>query len=210
METHDKTIDILILSAGKGSRVKRLFPDKPKALIEHKKKCALEYVLMPFKKTDGEFHINLNVRADEVQFFKDLGYNLLIEDTPLGNAGAIKYFGKNLSDPFIVSHNDIFLPQMNPISLCVEHLQNDSFVTMTVFNLVKEKERGIILKKYNKVLGFTRERWVNCGFYCISHKAFEVIEDGFQDIDEHLLPRLSSIHQLSCFDYKGFYEDWGR
>jgi NDP-sugar pyrophosphorylase family protein len=210
MANIDKRIDVLILSAGKGSRIKSQFGNTPKALIEHNGEVALNKVLHPFTKSVDDFKISINVRKDEVDVFKNLGFDLLIEDFPLGNAGAIKLFGANLSDPFIVSHNDVDLRDINAIDFYMEHLQNDSFVTMSVFNTAHEKERGIIVKKYNKVLNFTRERWVNCGFYCVSHKTFDILDDGFQDIDEHMLPRLSSIHQLSCYEYKGFYEDWGR
>lgn len=208
-ENIDKKIDVLILSAGKGTRTKTMFPNTPKALIEYNGSKAIESVLTPFKDSDV-YRISLNVRKDEIDAFKCFGFNMFIEDVPLGNAGAIKMFGSTLSDPFIVSHNDIYLPNIDVVKLYLAHLQNDSFLTMSVTNVGKEKERGIIVKKYNKVLGFTRERWTNCGLYCVSHKAFEFIEEGFQDIDTHLLPRLSAVHQLTCYEYNGFYEDWGR
>ena len=208
----NKQIDVLILSAGKGTRIKKQFGDTPKVLIKHNGEIALNRVLFPFKNcvSSVPFRICLNIRKDEEQYFKDFGMSLFLEDIPLGNAGAIKVFGEKLSDPFIVTHNDIDLKNINPLDLYMAHLQNDNFVTMTIHNMSKEKEYGIVVKKHNKVIGFTRERWVNCGFYCVSHKVFEVIEDGFQDIDQHMLPRLSSIHQLSCYEYDGFYEDWGK
>ena len=206
-------VDVLILSAGRGTRVKKDFPNTPKALINIDGDVALDRVLFPFKNSNmgfESFNIKVNIRKDEEELFKLLGYDLCVEDIPLGNAGAIKVFGENLSDPFLVSHNDIDLRDMDISDLLMNHLQNDSFCTMTVSNIGQEKERGIIVRKHNKVLGFTRERFINCGLYCISHGAFSVIEDGFQDIDEHMLPRLSSIHQLSCYIHKGHYEDWGR
>ena len=205
----DRKIDVLILSAGKGTRTKTIFPNTPKALIEYNGNKAIESVLTPFKDTEI-YRISLNIRKDEIDSFKEFGFNTFVEDIPLGNAGAIKMFGKSLSDPFLVSHNDIYLPNIDAAKLYIAHLQNDSFLTMSVTNVGKDKERGIIVKKYNKVLGFTRERWINCGLYCVSHKVFEFIEDGFQDIDTHLLPRLSAVHQLTCYEYNGFYEDWGR
>lgn len=207
----NNTIDVLVLSAGAGTRTKKQFGNIPKALISHDGDIALNKVLYPFKKPGNiPFKIYLNIRKNEESYFNKLGHELLIEYSLIGNAGAIKKFGSQLSDPFIVTHNDIYLKDINPLDLCMYHLQNDSFVTMTVFNMAQEKERGIIIKKYNKVLGFTRERWVNCGFYCVSHRVFDIINEGFQDIDNNMLPDLSAIHQLSCYEYKGLYEDWGR
>lgn len=205
----DKHIDVLVLSAGKGERLKTLFPNTPKILIEYKGKKAFESVIYPFRDSE-KYKIYFNIRSDETQYFKNFKFELFIEDIPVGNAGAIKLFGRNLSNPFFVSHNDISLPDLDVIKLYMAHLQNDSFMTMTVSNLAKEKERGIVIKQYNKVLGFTRDRWTNCGLYCVSHKIFDCIGNGFQDIDNDLLPKLSSIHQLSCYEHGGAYEDWGR
>ena len=211
-EKIDKKIDVLLLSGGAGTRVKQQIGDTPKALMKHDGKIAIDTVLYPFIKDDNKdvFSVNINVNKIEAEHFKSLNYKLCIEETRVGNAGAIKLFYKELSNPFLVIHNDVNLKDADITSLYISHLQNDSFLTMTVKNIGEEKERGIIVKKYNKVLGFTRERWVNCGLYCVSHKAVEFIEDGFQDIDTHLLPRLSAIHQLTCYEYNGFYEDWGK
>jgi NDP-sugar pyrophosphorylase family protein len=209
----DKKIDVLLLSGGCGSRVKSKIGNTPKALMQYNNDIAVNTVLYPFMHGDnvGVFKININIHSSEIEYFKDLGYNLLVEDIRNGNAYAIKKFCSSLSNPFIVVHNDVNLLDINLQNFYISHLQNDSMMTMVVKNIAEtEKERGVIVKKYNKVLGFTRERWVNCGLYCVNHSVVENIEDSFQDIDNNLIPKLISIHQLCCYDYNGKYEDWGK
>ena len=94
---------VILLAAGQGTRTKKLFPDIPKALIPIKGKPAIEYIIEQCK----GFDVMLNVRGKDAEKFKYLGLPLLIENTPLGNAGAVKYFSKDLGDKFIATHVDV-------------------------------------------------------------------------------------------------------
>lgn len=202
-------MDALILSAGQGTRVKKIYGDIPKMLIPLGGGAAIKYVVDPLKEYNCKIH--LNIRKSELKYFLNLPYNQFIEETPIGNAGAIRDFGRQLkTDPFIVSHNDI-THNINIKELKEYHKETKAIFTMVLKDISKEKERGIVTIHDDIITGFTRKRFVNCGLYCVSKSVFEYIKDeGFQDIDKDLIPNLIAQQKLSYYIHEGSWMDWGR
>lgn len=211
----NKKIDVLVLSAGAGTRIKNKY-SIPKGLIPFKGDIALSHVIKPYI-NDKNFRININVRKNEVEYFKrkyDSIYRLFIENTPLGNAGAIKKFGKELSDPFIVTHNDCRVLGFNPMEELIRVYERSLYAhgcfVMLLKNIALEKEYGIAMFDIERIIGFTRDRYINCGIYCVGHKTLQYIKSGFQDIDNNLIPTLIRHERIKCSIFNGFYEDWGK
>ncbi|NQT06961.1 MAG: nucleotidyltransferase family protein [Candidatus Omnitrophica bacterium] len=192
---------VIILTAGEGTRTKKLFPGTPKALIPINERPALEYLIDQYK----GFDIFINVRANEAKSFKYLKLPLLVEETPLGNAGAVKYFSKELGDKFIATHTDI-LSDLDPKRLAASH---KGCATMAVKDLSKPKNFGVITHEGGLVTGFTRRRLINCGIYSFSKEVIEYIGKGFQDFDKDLFPRLISAKKLYIYEHEGAWEDIG-
>lgn len=206
-------VDILILSAGKGLRVKNEI-HAPKSLMEYDGNVALDYILEPFK-NNKNFKINLNIRKDEEKYFEKYEYNKFVEEYPIGNAGAIKEYGKYLSDPFLVLHNDSKIINFNYYDLIKQYnFYKDKYYCfmIVVKNIAKGKENGIVVfdNVTDSVLSFTRERYVNCGAYCVGHNVFDYINDGFSDIDENLIKNLILFKRIKCFKTDNDYKDWGK
>lgn len=193
---------VIILAAGKGTRMKKLFPDTPKALIPVRGKPIMEHIIKQF----AGFEILLNVSGKEAKAFKYLKLPLLIEETPLGNAGAIKYFSKELGNSFVAIHTDTY-SDLNPKDLVNAH---QGYVTMTVKDLSKPKDFGVVAHEDRLITGFTRKRLINCGIYSFSKEAVQFIGDGFQDVDKDLFPKLIREKKLFLYEHKGTWEDAGR
>jgi NDP-sugar pyrophosphorylase family protein len=192
---------VILLAAGEGTRTKKLFPDTPKALIPVKGKPAIEHLIGQYK----GFEILLNVRGKEADKFKYLNLPLLIENTPLGNAGAVKYFSKDLGDKFIASHIDV-LSDMDPKDLAASL---KGCATMTVKDTSEPKSFGVVTHQGGLVTGFTRKRLINCGIYVFSKEVIGYIGDGFQDFDKDLFPALIKDKKLYMYEHKGSWEDIG-
>jgi NDP-sugar pyrophosphorylase family protein len=192
---------VIILGAGEGTRTRKIFPDTPKALIPIDGKPFIETIIEQYK----GFDVLVNVRAQDADKFKYLNLPLLIETSPLGNAGAIKYFAKELGDRFIATHVDIS-SDLDPNRLAEAH---KGAATMTVKDLSEEKNFGIITHKDGLVTGFTRKRLVNCGIYSFSKEVIQYIGEGFQDFDKDLFPNLISESKLYMYEHKGRWEDVG-
>ena len=193
---------VIILAAGEGRRMKEVFPDTPKGLIPVEGKPIIEYLVEQYK----DFEVLLNVRSREADRFKYLGLPLLEEETPLGNAGAIKYFIKELGDKFIAVHTDVY-SDIDPHELKKAH---KGVATMTVKDLADPKDFGVVTHTGDLVTGFTRERLVNCGMYVFSREIADYITDGFQDLDRDLFPKLIGKQKLHFYRHEGKWNDVGR
>ncbi|MFH1753136.1 MAG: nucleotidyltransferase family protein [Candidatus Omnitrophota bacterium] len=192
---------VIILGAGQGTRTKKIFPDTPKALVPVDGKPIIEYIIEQYK----GFEVLVNVRAADAEKFKYLGLPLLKESSPLGNAGAVKHFIKDLGDRFIATHVDI-LSDLDPKDLAKAH---KDCATMTVKDFAEEKNFGVVTHEDGLVTGFTRKRLVNCGIYSFSREVVNYIGDGFQDFDKDLFPRLIKDKKLYMYEHKGRWEDAG-
>jgi NDP-sugar pyrophosphorylase family protein len=192
---------VIILGAGEGTRTKKLFPDTPKALIPVKGKPIIELLIEQYK----GFDVLVNVRAQDADKFNYLKLPLLIEESPLGNAGAVKYFSKELGDRFIATHVDIHT-DLDPKKLAEAR---QGCATMAVKDLAEPKSFGVVTHDGGLVTGFTRKRLINCGIYSFSKEVLKYIGDGFQDFDRDLFPRLIAEKKLYLYEHKGMWEDVG-
>ncbi|MFA5062268.1 MAG: nucleotidyltransferase family protein [Patescibacteria group bacterium] len=105
----------VILCAGLGTRMRPLTDTMPKAMIPFSGKPLLEWNIEQFKKHGvTEFFINLFYLPDVVRnYFGDgakwgVKINYFIEKEPLGTAGGVKDFEKQLDDTFFVIYGDMF------------------------------------------------------------------------------------------------------
>lgn len=193
---------VVILAAGEGTRIKEIFPDTPKGLVPVKGRPIVEHLVEQYK----DFEVLLNVRARDEAKFKYLGIPLLVEDTPLGNAGAVKFFIKELGGQFIATHVDTY-SDLDPRKLIRAH---KDIATMAVKDIAGPKEFGVITYNENLVTGFTRERFVNCGVYLFSKEVVNYIGEGFQDLDKDLFPKLIAQQRLHFYKHEGKWHDIGR
>ena len=193
----------LILCGGVGTRAKKKYPDIPKALIPYRGRPMIEHHLERLR----AFDVFLNVRSDEVSYFRKYKVPMLVETTPIGNAGAIRKFIDDLGYRFMVVHNDVYhdIDYVDRTTVC------QGTAIMVAKDIAKDKEFGIVSKgKDGHVTGFTRRRLVNCGVYCMYHRVMDYIEYGkFQDIDRDLIPRLIQANELYYYEHKGIWKDIG-
>ncbi|MBL7069192.1 MAG: nucleotidyltransferase family protein [Candidatus Omnitrophica bacterium] len=192
---------VIILAAGGGTRMKEVFPDVPKPLIPVKGKPIIEHLIDQYK----GFEILINVSLKERDKFKYLGLQLLVEDTPIGNAGAIKYFSKELGKRFIATHTDVY-SDLDPRRLAEVHR---GCATMVVKDLSRPKNFGVVTHEGSLITGFTRRRLVNCGIYSFSQSVMSHIGSGFQDFDKDLFPKLIKKRKIHIYEHKGIWEDIG-
>ena len=192
---------VVILAAGEGTRTKEFFPDTPKALLPVNGKPIVEHLMEQYK----DFEILLNVRSRDAKKFKHLNLPLLVEEKPLGNAGAVKFFIKELGEKFIVTHTDIF-SDLDPRKLVKAH---KGVGTIVAKDIARAKEFGIITYSGDLVTGFARRRFINCGIYLFSKKVADYIGGGFQDFDKDLFPRLITASELYFYRHDGMWNDIG-
>lgn len=103
----------IIMAGGRGTRISELFPDIPKPLIPIQSIPVLEreiYSLASQGFTD--IILTLSYLSEKIiSYFKDgsqLGVRIeyFVEDTPLGNAGALFKIREQLTEPFLLLNAD--------------------------------------------------------------------------------------------------------
>lgn len=229
---------IVIMAGGKGTRIAELFPDVPKPLIP----------------VDGMPILEREIRSLASQGFKDIiltvGYlaekivnyfgdgkrwgvkiAYFIEETPLGNAGALFRLREKIGDePFFLLNADAaFDVDFN--RMLEYHREKGGLVTIFTHPNSHPYDSGLIIAdEVSKVVAWLskedeRPQWyenrVNAGLHIIDPKVLDLclknleIDDnthfpvGKVDLDRQILKPLCGTGQMVCYDSPEYVKDMG-
>lgn len=229
---------VVIMAGGKGTRIAELFPDVPKPLIP----------------VDGIPILEREIRSLASQGFKDIiltvGYlaekivnyfgdgnrwgvkiAYFIEETPLGNAGALFRLREIIGDePFFLLNADAaFDVDFN--RMLDYHREKGALVTIFTHPNSHPYDSGLIVAdKENKVIAWLskeeeRPQWyqnrVNAGLHIIDPKVLDLclrnidIDDnthfpvGKVDLDRQILKPLCGTGKMFCYDSPEYVKDMG-
>ncbi len=175
---------IVIMSGGKGKRLYPLTKNKPKALIKITKKTIIEIIINKFLDEGfSNFIICLGHKSKMIIDFLKLKYpNLaikyVIENKPLGTAGALSKINKNNKLPFFVINCDI-LSNINFKNLLDYHNKNKSSATMCIYEKKIQNDFGVVRAKANKFIDIDEKPivkfYINAGIYILNNKIIKLI-----------------------------------
>ncbi|UCD35980.1 MAG: NTP transferase domain-containing protein, partial [Nitrospiraceae bacterium] len=157
---NNRQINIFILAAGRGERLRPITDSIPKPLVPLLGRPALEYILdgltgLPYKKIG----INLHHRKEDMGKWA-AGHPLrekmilFYEDEVLGTGGALKKAGEFLGSATFLVHNSDILSDIDLEDLLETHRTTGNLVTLAVhdeqkFNSLLIDDRGCLLKVLN-------------------------------------------------------------
>lgn len=234
----------VIMAGGKGTRISTLFPDIPKPLIpiidrNEVEKPVLEWEIEELRDQGfREIIVTVSHMADKIQNYfgdgKRLGVKLeyFVEDTPLGNAGALFRLRDNLTDDFLLLNGDtVFDVDFN--RMVERHRSTGALVTLFTHPNSHPYDSGLIIADENGVV----EHWltkeevrpkyyknrVNAGLHVISPVILDLFcadaecigkegPDGkvFKvDLDRMLLNPLCKTGRMYCYDSPEYVKDMG-
>jgi NDP-sugar pyrophosphorylase family protein len=150
----------MILAAGKGTRLKPLTNNKPKALVKVNGTPLLEILVDKLKKTGvKEIIINVHYLADQIiDFIKsknsfgiriEISHEKELLDTGGGLKKAAWFFNNN--DPFIL-HNVDVISNIDLKEMLEFHQKNNSFVTLAVRK--RNSSRFFLFNNENELCGW--------------------------------------------------------
>ena len=229
----------VIMAGGQGSRISDLFPDIPKPLIQIEGVPVLERELVSLREQGfKDIILTVSYMADKIEeYFGDgsrLGINIeyFVEETPLGNAGALFKMKEKLDAPFLLLNADaVFDVDFNRM---VEfHKKHRGLVTLFTHPNSHPYDSGLIIADEDNVV----EKWlakederpeyyknrVNAGLHIIDPKVLELtnIEPDIigtsdsngktikVDLDRDLLKPLSGKGEMYCYDSPEYVKDMG-
>lgn len=241
----------VIMAGGKGTRISALFPDIPKPLVPIKtnskdveSKPVLEWELVSLA-SQGFTEIILTVShmADKIiDYFGDgtkLGINIhyYIEDTPLGNAGALFKIRELIGyEPFLLLNADVIFDI--DFNRFVEfHKSHNALVTLFTHPNAHPYDSGLIITSDDKSVSawlakedqrpkYYKNR-VNAGLHVIDPKVLDMTNlrinldsdkigtvggDGKVikvDLDRQLLKPLCGSGRMFAYDSPEYVKDMG-
>ena len=174
----NKNISIIILAAGKGSRMKST---TPKVLHKISGKEMLYYSIKEAKKLSDDITVVLYHKADEVKeamerYFDDIKYKIQDHQNYPGTGGAV--MGIDLKyEKVLILNGDMPLIQSNELE---KFLDFDSHIVMSVLDLEDANGYGRVIIKDNKVKKIVEQKdctqdelkvkTANAGVYCFNSK----------------------------------------
>lgn len=238
----------VIMAGGRGTRISELFPDIPKPLIPIKDGNGVERPVLEWEirslVSQGFTEIILTVShmAEQIQIYFGDGSQLgcrieyFVEETPLGNAGALFKLRDQLTEPFLLLNADaVFDVDFNRM---VEwHKKHNALVTLFTHpnshpydsGIVVADDSGAILHWLTKE--DTRPQWyknrVNAGLHVIDPAVLDMTaeslpfdvseigetgEDGKVrkvDLDRQILKPLCGTGSMFAYDSPEYCKDMG-
>ena len=235
----------VIMAGGKGTRISEMFPDIPKPLIPVKDKDGVEKPVLEWEirslVAQGFTDIVLTVShmADKIEEYfgtgEQLGANIqyFMEETPLGNAGALFKMRSELQEPFLLLNADaVFDVDFN--RMVDYHKAKGALVTLFTHPNSHPYDSGLIVADENNAVKqwltkedtrpeFYKNR-VNAGLHVIDPKVLDAVDIDVNligttdeqtgkvikvDLDRQILKPLCGQHTMFAYDSPEYVKDMG-
>ncbi len=211
----------LILSGGKGERLRPLTDSLPKPMVPVAGKPILERQIEWLKEGGVRgvvFLAGYRWEAIRDHFGNGAGFGVdveySVEDTPLGRGGAIKqgfHFSPDSGEPVVVTNGDIVTEQ--PLSDLLELHRNSpakqNGPSVTLLSVPMVSPYGIVdMEDGGRVVGFREKvelpHWINGGVYVFDREVFQ----EFPDLGDHeveTFPRLAEEGRIAALQTRSFW-----
>ena len=225
---------VVIMAGGKGTRIASIASDIPNPMIKIGDKPILEHEIECLKKQGlTDIIITVSHLGNIImEYFgdgskispatgKEFGVNIeyFVEETPLGNAGALfKIKNKLKSDFLLLNADSLFNVDFN--RFIKFHKENKALVTLFTHPNSHPYDSGLIITDENNIvlewLNKEDERpvWynnrVNAGLHIISPQILEKnIEKEKIDLDRDLLKPLAGTGKMYAYNSPEYVKDMG-
>ena len=226
---------VVILAGGYGTRLSEETKLKPKPMVEINSKPILWH-LIEFYKSYGyyDFIICCGYKSNYIKNYfikkvkikdKKISYlnkkdiainsknlNIIIADTGLktGTAGRLKKIKRHINKEknFMMTYGD-GLSDINLSKLIKHHYKQKKLVTVTAVN--PPPRWGSLVIKGNNVTDINEKfshkgDRINGGFFVISLKALDLIDNYNQHWEREPLKKISKKRQLNAYKHNGFWQ----
>ncbi len=215
----------IILVGGKGTRLRPLTLHKPKPL--------LPILNIPFlvrqlhwllKHGVSDVTMSLGYLPDEFEEyfstnpFDGLHIKYVVEDSPLGTAGAIKFAAQDVDGDFIVCNGDV-LTDMDLSALVDFHKSNGSMATISLTYVEDPSAFGVVpTHEDGQVIAFVEKppresapsHWINAGTYVLKPEFLDLIPADIQvSVERETFPQLLQESKMYAQESTSYWLDIG-
>jgi len=211
----------VLLVGGKGTRLKPLTDNIPKALLKVQNKTITEHLFDLLKKygirdvilcTGHLGNKIIDHFGDGSRFSMNIAY--IQEDAPLGTAGPLKLAKKFLKDSFIVSNGDE-LKNINIPRIFRLHKRKNALCTIALTTVEDPTHYGVARLDGSRIVEFAEKpaiapsNLINAGFYILEPEVIDMIPNGFSMLEKDIFPKLAKLGRLRGFPFAGQWFDIG-
>ena len=216
---------IVIMAGGKGTRIAQVNATVPTPMIPIEGKPILEYQIETLK-NQGYTDIILIVGhmgnviqeyfGDGAEFGVQISY--IIEEQPLGTAGALYFLKDEIKDDFLLLNGDIIF-DVNIQKFLEYHCKQGTVATILTHPNSHPYDSGIIIADEKKrVINWLHKEderlWyknrVNAGLHMLSPRIFDLFTEVKKcDLDRDILKPLIKDRELSVYDSPEYIKDMG-
>lgn len=217
-----------ILIGGKGTRLGDAVRSTPKPLLEVCGRPFVEHVMLNLRRFGFDSFILLAGYQSEVvqetytgksEFARKLGGDIkvVVEPSPMGTGGALKYAQGHLQDEFLLLNGDsIFDFNYLDLCLCAHDQEPDNWLGRVALLPVENASRyglveldGTEIKAFREKPEEPESGLVNSGVYWLKSEMLNFIADTPCSLEQEVFPKLASEGKLVGRTYQGFFIDIG-
>lgn len=212
---------IVLMVGGLGARLRPLTEHIPKPMLKIGNKPILQIIIESFKSHGFvNFVLCVNYKKEIIQsYFQNgdaFGVNIeyIVEDKPLGTAGALSLLREDLTEPIFVMNGDL-LTQVDFSKLLEFHVETQSSATMCVREYEYQIPYGVIGTNEYRLISIqekpVKKEYVNAGIYMISPETLKLIPyHEYYDMPD-LFNKLIEINStISAFPIHEYWMDIGQ
>jgi NDP-sugar pyrophosphorylase family protein len=217
----------ILLAGGQGTRLRPLTLQTPKPVVPIFDRPFLRYQIDRILQVPeiDEVVLSLNYQPERIEAVfgdgSDLGIRIryVVEPTPLGTAGGIKFACRGIEDTVVVFNGDV-LTAIDLADVIARHRVRASTATIVLtpvenpsaYGLVETDGAGNIRRFVEKPdpAQITTNR-INAGIYVLEPRTFDRIPDGVSwSIERKYFPSLVERGEtFTAYDYTGYWIDIG-
>ena len=212
----------VVMAGGEGSRLRPLTSRRPKPLAPVANKPVMEHIIDLLRRHGiTEIVATLHYLADEIEsYFGDgssfgVSMSYVVEDTPLGTAGAVKLAADLLgNEAFLIISGDA-LTDLDLTALVADHKRSGASATITLQRVTNPLEFGVVITDDERHITRFLEKpsWgeifsdtINTGIYVLEAEVLDFMERGkaydfSRDVFPHMLHQDKLISGYIAEDY---------
>jgi len=197
-------LPVIILCGGLGTRLRSVVRDVPKVLAEINGRPFLAHVLERIRR-QGFDHVYLSTGylSRQIDDFvrqrprDGLQIRCVLEDKPLGTAGALRYVWRaaDLPAPLVVLNGDTFFS--GDLSKIIDvHGTAQAAITLAAVQVPSADRYGIVrfeadtgeVNAFEEKGAGSGPAWINAGAYVVEDEVLQLIPEGHVSLEREILP----------------------
>lgn len=216
---------IVIMAGGKGKRIASVNSEVPKPMIPVLEKPILQHQIEALSRQGYRDYIMIVGHLGHVimDYFQDgsrfgVQIEYIVEEEPLGTAGALYYLKDRIDNDFLLINGDIIF-DVDIGRMIRAHQENGCEATILTHPNSHPYDSGVIMADGSgKVLRWLHKederRWyknrVNAGIHMLSERFLNRFTEAKKtDLDRDLLKKLISQGELYAYDSPEYVKDMG-